>query len=143
MNGLLKWFLDNGLVQAQVMKAIRWAGTAISAAIVTLSISFLQKHGFVLSADMTTDIQNIGGSVAAGVVGLLTLLWSMRDAKHVDTAIKASAQAGEVVSTSSAKALEKGNTVTLPSGNTVVIGKPSPSDDPSVTAALNKSQTNP
>lgn len=141
MSKILNLLLGSGLIQAQIIKALRWGATVISGAAIAFLVKFLTTHGFVISPDMMTDINNFGGGIAATIIALGTLLFSLRDAKHVDIALKASAQAGEVVSTSNAKALERGDTVTLKSGQQVVLGKPSPSDDPSVTASLNKSQT--
>jgi hypothetical protein len=140
MSSLLNAILNSSLIQAQIMKAIRWGATVVSGAAVAFLVKFLTTHGFVISTDMMTDINNFGTGLAGGIIALATLFYSLRDAKHVDTALKASAQMGEVVSTANAKALEKGDTVTLPSGQQVVLGKPSPSDDPGVTAALNKSE---
>jgi len=146
MNGMLKWFLDSGLMQAQVSKAIKWAATVTAGAVMTMMLHLLQSHGFDVSGDLQNHITAVGSGVAGLVTAVLTLLWSLKDAKRVDVAIKASAIAGEPVSTSQAKAITKGQAITLPSGKTVVFGKPSPAGqtDPqerSETSALNRSQS--
>lgn len=142
---IVSWVLDSGLVQTQVKKMIAKAATVAGAALVTLVLAQLSKHGFVVSGDLADQIQSLGPAVAGIVTIVLTALWELRDTKRVAVALDASAQTGEVVKPSQAPAIIAGHAITLPSGVAVIIGKPSPAgqteaQEESETRALNRAE---
>lgn len=146
MNWFESWALNSGIVKAWVSKIIAKAAAVAATVVIVLISKGLTHFGFdITSGPVATDLAKFGTEIGATVIIALSLLWDLRDAKRVDVALNASAQTGQVVKPSQAPAIVKGEAISLPDGQTVVIGKPSPANqteaqEQAETAALNKAQ---
>lgn len=139
MSGLLGWVLNSGLVQTQIKKFVANIGAKAAVAVVTLITSFMVSKGYTVDQALSQHIGLIGTAVGALIVAVGQVAYdALVDPRRVDVALTASAQVGQVVKPSQAPAIQAGQAIKLPSGDYVVIGKPSPAETTS--ADLNKAQ---
>jgi hypothetical protein len=144
MNGIIGWILNSGLVQTQVKKFVANMAAKAAVAVITLITSFMVSKGYTVDQALSQHIGLIGTATAALIVAIGQVCYdALVDPRRVNVALKASAQTGEVVKPSQAPAIVAGKSITLPSGQVITIGKPSPTDQTDAqeraeTAALNK-----
>jgi len=88
--------LNNGLLRAKILGALRHLATAGGGAIVTLAIPFLLSHGF--TAQDATTYGDAAGGLAVGfimLVGGATLSWV--DKNKVDVQLQTAAATSMIV----------------------------------------------
>ena len=122
---MFDWLLGTGLVRTQVMKFV--ANIAAKGGVLAAGwlVVTLAQHGYSVDAAMSQHITAVGAGITGLIVAVGQLVYDVIvDPRRVDTALKVTAQAQQVVPPPIA-AMVAGQTVTLSSGKQQVIGKPS------------------